>query len=129
MSTGTIAQASMAQTINWLGADFTINRKVATGYNAATTTATTSTSTQSVKGIIDNNRSPGFADLIAAFSGGTDVRGRQKAVIIPATDLDFVPGVGDTITSDSLDDSIRDVQILNGAEGAVLFYRLVLENG
>ena len=128
MSTGTIAQASIAQTIGWLGQSFTINRKVATAYNALTTTATQSTTTQTVKGVIDDANNSRMARLFAALGSDTDLRGSGKSVIMPASGLTFVPGVGDTVTSNGLNDSIRDVKILYGAEGVILFYRLILEN-
>ena len=124
--TGLIQQASVHQTIQYLGESFTIRRKVATGYDAATSTATPADTAQTVKGIQDDGRQGGLG---VRFGQATDVRTKQRAVIIPAKDLTFIPGIGDGIESGTLRDSIREVQELKGPEGVPLSYRLVLENG
>jgi len=128
--TGAIAQASIAQTIEWFGENFTIRRKVAASYDTATSVATPSNDAQIVKGFFDDGRRNRLAALFASLGGQTtDVRAARKAVIVPAKNLLFVPGVGDVVESGSLRDSVREAQELKGAEGVVLFYRLVLENG
>jgi len=128
--TGVIAQASVYQTIQWLGQSFTIRRKVASGYSTGTSVATPINDAQTVKGFFDDGRRNRLAALFASLGGQTtDVRAARKGVIVPAKDLEWIPGVGDVVESSSLRDSIREAQELTGAEGVLLFYRLVLENG
>ena len=125
---GDIQAASLFQTISWFGETFTITNKVATAYNSTTGTVTADGRTLTVKGIYDDKDAPNIGD------GGTDIRGRYKAIIIPAKDtkeraFTFTPKVGDLVTSNSLKDSIREVRELRGNQGVTTFYRLALEQG
>lgn len=126
---GDIQAASLAQSIDWFGETFVITRQLASAYSTSTTATTRSLPTQSVKGIYDYRYSSPF------ISGqGSDTRTRERAIVIPTTKtngsaLDFTPGVGDTITANSLSDSIRSVDILQGSQGVTGFYRLTLEGG
>jgi hypothetical protein len=118
--------ASVQQSIDWMGETFTITRKVMTGYDAATTDATPVSTAITVKGIFDDYRSRNL-------SGNTDVRGDEKAIVIGTKDTDgdalsFTPGIGDLVTSNGLNASIRTVQPLQGPQGVTTFYRLVMEN-
>lgn len=121
---GDLMAASLQQSIDWLGETFTITSQLASQYNASTTAATPAGTALTVKGIFDNKRIPG--------DGVTDVRIESKAIIIGTKDtsgqaLSFVPNVGDLITSNSINSSIRQVEALRGSQGVTTFYRLTLE--
>ncbi len=122
---GSIAAASVQQSIDWMGETFTITRKVMTAYDAATTEATPGSTTITVKGIFDDYRSRNFGE-------STDVRGDEKAIVIGTKDTDgealsFTPGIGDLVTSNGFNALIRTVQPLQGPQGVTTFYRLVFE--
>lgn len=124
---GTLQAASMLQVIDWLGETFTITKQTATAYNPATTQGTTDGSTQTVKGIFDNHRS------YRPDQTGADVRGFEQAIIIGTkmtngSDLLFTPGVGDLVTSYSLNSSIRVVEKMQGNQGVTVSYRLIFES-
>lgn len=124
---GLMQAASMLQTIGWLGETFTITKQTATAYNPATTQGTADSSTQTVKGVFDNHRS------YRPDQTGADVRGFEQAIIIGTkatddSDLSFIPGVGDLVTSDSISHSIRAVEKLQGSQGVTVFYRLIFES-
>lgn len=123
-TTGAIQAASLAQTIEYLGSTFTVTKQVATGYDVTTTEATPENTQQTVKGIYDFR-------YLSPIDSGSDVRVRERAIVIAGQKLngealDFLPGVGDTVTSENFIDSIRDVNIMQGAQGVSVFYRLTL---
>lgn len=126
---GDLQAAALAQSIDMLGEIFTIKRTTAGTYTVATSTASAMSTPEGnqmlVKGIWDSRNSPNIG------GSGTDVRGREKAIVIGAFDTEgdallFTPGVGDLVTAASLNDSVRDVRELRGPQGVTTFYRLVL---
>ena len=122
---GNLMSASVQQSIDWMGEVFTITRKVMIGYDTGTSEASPADTTIVVKGIFDDYRSRNLGE-------STDVRGDEKAIVIGTKDTDgealsFTPGIGDLITSNGLNASIRTVQPLQGPQGVTTFYRLVFE--
>lgn len=123
---GDIEAASLLQSISWFGETFTVTNRVATAYNPTTGAVTADARTLTVKGMYDDREVPNIGD------GGTDIRGRYKAIIIGTKDtknraFTFTPKIGDLITSNSIKDSIREVRELRGNQGVTVFYRLALE--
>lgn len=126
---GDLQAAALAQSIDMLGETFTITRTTAGVYSTATSEASAMSTPEGnqmlVKGIWDSRNSPNIG------GSGTDVRGREKAIVIGAFNTEgsallFTPGVGDLVTADSLNDSVRDVRELRGPQGVTTFFRLVL---
>jgi len=124
--TGDIQAASMQQSIDWFGETFTITRNIIATYNPTTGQGTPSGESFTTIGIVDDRRQGNIG------AGDTTIRGDEKAIIIGTKQTDgeslaFVPGISDLVQSGSINDTVAEVQIMQGPQGVVSFYRLVLK--
>lgn len=123
---GDLMAASLQQSMDWYGETFTIIRSTVDGYSPSTGIAFAPASSYDVKGIWDERN---YSDI---GSNGTTVRGRERAVLIGSKNtsneaLAFIPGVGDLVNANYINDAIKAIHELRGAQGVTTFYRLILE--
>ncbi len=134
MGVGQRFQSIFATQTARIGTSITLKRTTTAAYNPATSQATTSSTSYTVKGVFESSMSQfNMGQWQGSFvtQDGTDIRAQRKVFLIPSLETDgvalpFVPSVGDMATVDGRDYRISDTET-ETADDVVVFHRLFME--
>jgi hypothetical protein len=112
MALATSLRKTASKLMTKFGGDVTIGRVTAGNYDATTGTVTPSTTTSTIKGVLEDVRESEVNDLI---------RGTDKKLTVAAADLSFEPAVSDQVTVSSRLLQIVQVNRIEQDNTAIVF--------
>jgi hypothetical protein len=124
---GTRFQQTFARYMARIGTSTTLTRVTTTAYSPATSTATVTPTTYTVRGVYDAQQNNQFES-----ERGTDTRSKSRVFLIPSLDtssqaLAFEPAVGDKLVIGGRTERIEYSEP-EVADGVIVYHRLYLES-